>query len=199
MYNEGFGKRLWKFSILVMVMQFCGSGYLASASAFSNSLKESSINKPIELGNNWETVKDRIYSLNAAEAELLYGAAANQIEDQISGNKITVVEFGVDSEYSREEGAAIFPDLEVVEKGTYWLDIYYLPDRDDLYYDISVNGRNQVALCPAARFLHTAGVRRVEIELQAGSNELVFRRKGRYAPKLYKIEILNKNYIGNNK
>lgn len=194
MYNDGFGRRLWKFSILVMAMLFCGSGYLASASALSNSL-------PIELGNKGKGVisYDGIYSLNAADAKLLYGAAAFQIADKISGNKITVVGLGADSGYSIEKGTAIFPDLEVGEKGTYWLDIYYLPDRDDLYFDISINGRNQVAMCPADWSWYTVGIRRIEVELQAGSNELAFRPKGRYAPKLYKIEILSKNYIDHNK
>ena len=193
MYREGLDRRIWKLSILALVVLFCCSGYLASASAVSNSLNERISNKPIGAEDKREgnLNYDGIHSLNAADAKLIHGAAAFQIEDKISDDKITVVGFGGDSGYSREKGAAIFPDLEVGEKGTYWLDIYYLPDRDDLYFDISVNGRNQVAMCPADRSWYTVGIRRIEIELQAGSNELAFRRKGRYAPKLYKIEILN--------
>lgn len=194
MYKEGLRTRSWKFFVLVYVMMFCGSGYLASASALSNSLDERLLNTRIGVENNriGSQKYDSIYSVYANKAKLLYGAASFQLEDKLTGNKITVVGLGTDNGSGREKGTARFSDIEVGETGTYWLDIYYLPDRDDLYYDISVNGRNQVAICPADRSWYTVGIRRIEVNLQAGSNELVFQRKGKYAPKLYKIEILSK-------
>ena len=195
MYNEGFRRRIWKFSILALVILFCGSGYLASASALSNSLNDRISSKPIGAENKREGALNyhRIHSLNVDNAKLLYGAAAFQIDDKIS------VGLGSENGSGSQEGTAIFSGLEVDETGTYWLDIYYLPDHDDLYFDISVNGRNQVAMCPAERSWYTVGVRRIEVELQEGSNELAICRKGKYVPKLYKIEILSKTYIDKHK
>ena len=132
---------------------------------------------------------DSICTLYAENAVLQYGAAAFAVDDKSSGKRITVVGVGTDNVPDRENGTAVFTDINVDEAGLYWMDIYYMADNDDRYFDLSINGINQVVHCPASGPWYTLGTYRIPVQLQAGSNELAFSCKGWYAPNLYKIQI----------
>lgn len=195
MYNKNVWRSKWYLYILAAALIFCCSGLFVSASD-----KDSSLNKAETAAEGSNEVKSvrkgsytykSFYSLNAENAELLYGAGKFAVDDKSSGNRITVVGVGTDNVPGRENGTAVFSNIEAEETGLYWLDLYYLADNDDRYFDLSVNGVNQVVRCPASGPWYTLGTYRIPVELKAGRNELAFSCKSWYAPNLYKIEVLS--------